>query len=464
MNLQSKTPTGITKMNNVSKTETQKRAAVRVNKRKIATKIATKSAPISSNFSISVPSSSTIAQINAHRKVTAIQSKNTVLTQSTASFTTKSPKFATFSAFSPQQTVTTSQPNPSQLPQGIVDQISSTKFVPTGQNTVLQNAPVKVNKISPIPDAKLKDSEDNNHFLIGGLDIHVIPMTAEESDVFTSPSSSKRKKTKSQLHDKSKSLPQSDKISNQINYSIQITDFGFVVIASTNKGLCFVGFVDPNESEVVEASAQVRVHDDDDGDGDNNNNIKPRIDIKTQRMLRSGNDDSNKLNFPQDSIHSSYNLINSCKDDAESLILMYYPNADVVFHQDPIHLVALSAFRLEKQTIMPLNAEKLNQNDDSISTPAPIALPLHFKCTPAQLRVWKALLDIPFGSLCTYHDIAVKIGNPNANRAVGNAVGANPITFIIPCHRVVKADGTVGQYLWGTVKKMTILAWEQGWK
>jgi hypothetical protein len=147
MNRQSKTPTRIAKMNKVSKTKTQKRA-VRVNKRKIATKIAPKSAPISSNFSISAPSTPTTAQIKAQRKGAAIQSKNTVLTQSTASFTTKSPKFATFSTFSPQQTFTTSQANLPQLPQGIADQISSMKFVPTGQNTVLQNAPVKVNKMS----------------------------------------------------------------------------------------------------------------------------------------------------------------------------------------------------------------------------------------------------------------------------------------------------------------------------
>ncbi len=81
--------------------------------------------------------------------------------------------------------------------------------------------------------------------------------------------------------------------------------------------------------------------------------------------------------------------------------------------------------------------------------------------TPFQKKVWQALLQIPFGETTTYSAIACKIGMQNAARAVGNAVGANPIAILIPCHRVIRADGKIGGYRWGTTRKNEILAWEQ---
>ena len=85
---------------------------------------------------------------------------------------------------------------------------------------------------------------------------------------------------------------------------------------------------------------------------------------------------------------------------------------------------------------------------------------LHLKGTAFQLKVWEALLKIPIGRLSTYKNIAEKISNPNALRAVGSAIGQNPVAFIIPCHRVIQSSGTFGNYHWGTTRKTAIIGWE----
>jgi AraC family transcriptional regulator, regulatory protein of adaptative response / methylated-DNA-[protein]-cysteine methyltransferase len=85
---------------------------------------------------------------------------------------------------------------------------------------------------------------------------------------------------------------------------------------------------------------------------------------------------------------------------------------------------------------------------------------LHLKGTGFQLKVWEALLKIPMGKLCTYGTIAEKIGHANASRAVGTAIGSNPVTFLIPCHRVIQASGKLGGYMWGTTRKTAMIGWE----
>jgi AraC family transcriptional regulator, regulatory protein of adaptative response / methylated-DNA-[protein]-cysteine methyltransferase len=80
--------------------------------------------------------------------------------------------------------------------------------------------------------------------------------------------------------------------------------------------------------------------------------------------------------------------------------------------------------------------------------------------TPFQIRVWRALLRVPPGSLTTYGRISSAIHQPTAARAVGSAVGANPIAFIIPCHRVIRGTGVVGNYRWDPIRKRAILGWE----
>lgn len=88
------------------------------------------------------------------------------------------------------------------------------------------------------------------------------------------------------------------------------------------------------------------------------------------------------------------------------------------------------------------------------------AVTLFLKGTNFQIRVWEALLRVPAGRAVTYEDIARSIGHPTAVRAVGAAVGQNPIAYLIPCHRVLRKSGVFGEYHWGATRKKALLAWE----
>ena len=95
-------------------------------------------------------------------------------------------------------------------------------------------------------------------------------------------------------------------------------------------------------------------------------------------------------------------------------------------------------------------------------TPDPaVPLPLLLKGTNLQIKVWQALLQIPQGHLATYQDIAHHVGNPAASRAVGNAVARNAISYLIPCHRVIRKSGAITNYRWGTARKKALIGWEQ---
>jgi len=87
-------------------------------------------------------------------------------------------------------------------------------------------------------------------------------------------------------------------------------------------------------------------------------------------------------------------------------------------------------------------------------------LPLWLRGSPFQLKVWEALLAIPENAAVSYHQLALAIGKPGATRAVGNAVGANPIAWLIPCHRVIRQAGELGGYHWGIDTKRALLAFE----
>ena len=89
------------------------------------------------------------------------------------------------------------------------------------------------------------------------------------------------------------------------------------------------------------------------------------------------------------------------------------------------------------------------------------APPLHLRGSEFQLQVWQALLAIPRGEVSSYQQVAQAINKPKACRAVGNAVGANPIAYIIPCHRVILSSGELGNYHWGVEIKQAMLNWEQ---
>jgi AraC family transcriptional regulator, regulatory protein of adaptative response / methylated-DNA-[protein]-cysteine methyltransferase len=100
----------------------------------------------------------------------------------------------------------------------------------------------------------------------------------------------------------------------------------------------------------------------------------------------------------------------------------------------------------------PKSATAFKQADQRLS--------LHLRGTNFQIKVWEALLNIPTGSVTTYEQIAAQVGNPNAVRAVGTAVGHNPIAVLVPCHRVIRKSGEFGNYRYGAARKMALLARE----
>ena len=118
----------------------------------------------------------------------------------------------------------------------------------------------------------------------------------------------------------------------------------------------------------------------------------------------------------------------------------HFPNAHFIQSRDAYQESALKIFNKGEKD--------LNQ------------VKLHLKGTNFQLKVWDALLKIPTGNLTTYGAIASSIDKPSASRAVGTAIGSNPIAFLIPCHRVIQSSGNLGGYMWGTTRKTAMIGWE----
>lgn len=97
-------------------------------------------------------------------------------------------------------------------------------------------------------------------------------------------------------------------------------------------------------------------------------------------------------------------------------------------------------------------------NSETFSEQKPLTLLV--KGTNFQIQVWRALLKLPFGAIATYQTIAQMVARPTAARAVGNAIGNNPIGYLIPCHRVIRESGELGGYCWGVERKTVMLGWE----
>lgn len=127
------------------------------------------------------------------------------------------------------------------------------------------------------------------------------------------------------------------------------------------------------------------------------------------------------------------------EDKAMQELHHLFPNAGFIHQSDLMHKAALSFIGSYTK-------------DDKIT--------LHLKGTAFQLKVWEALLKIPSGKLTTYGAIARNIKHPSAFRAVGSAIGDNPVALLIPCHRVIQQCGVFGQYHWGASRKKAIIAWE----
>lgn len=126
------------------------------------------------------------------------------------------------------------------------------------------------------------------------------------------------------------------------------------------------------------------------------------------------------------------------QSEAESRIHERFPKAELVFAQQETAADAHAAF-----------------HPNGWDTQKPLLL--HLKGTNFQIQVWRALLAIPLGQTTTYGQLAGSIERPSASRAVGTAIGANPIAYVIPCHRVIRSDGGLGGYRWGVDTKRRIL-------
>lgn len=89
----------------------------------------------------------------------------------------------------------------------------------------------------------------------------------------------------------------------------------------------------------------------------------------------------------------------------------------------------------------------------------PVKLDLHG--TDFQIKVWKELMKVPFATTISYQELAARLGEPKAVRAVASAVAKNPIAMLVPCHRVIHSDGTIGEYHWGSELKRQLIEWEK---
>lgn len=132
--------------------------------------------------------------------------------------------------------------------------------------------------------------------------------------------------------------------------------------------------------------------------------------------------------------------------DTESfnqLLRVKYPNAEFKVSERDVHIRAAKVI------------SGVNQDPDNCAP-----LHLHLRGTPFQLKVWQLLLQIPTGACASYGTLASLAGKPKAARAVGTAIGANPVAFLVPCHRVIQTSGALGGYRWDAERKRAMLALE----
>ncbi len=142
------------------------------------------------------------------------------------------------------------------------------------------------------------------------------------------------------------------------------------------------------------------------------------------------------------STHKGICALSFVDDRAEVLaqLKLQFPQAVFIEQIDAFQQSALALFQKDRQQLAEIK--------------------LHLKGTDFQLKVWQSLLKIPMGQLATYGELAKVINHPKAARAVGSAIGSNPVAFLIPCHRVIQSSGLFGGYEWGSVRKTAIIGWE----
>lgn len=133
-------------------------------------------------------------------------------------------------------------------------------------------------------------------------------------------------------------------------------------------------------------------------------------------------------------------LDSSNQETAENLLRCEWLNADIVQDKQAVEVIGDRIFQPIATNTQPLV--------------------VCVKGTNFQIQVWRALLSIPFASMATYQSLAAAIGRPTAARAIGNALGNNPVGYLIPCHRVIRGSGEMGGFHWGLERKTVMLGWE----
>ena len=128
------------------------------------------------------------------------------------------------------------------------------------------------------------------------------------------------------------------------------------------------------------------------------------------------------------------------RENALQQLIAQFPNAQFVEQETNFHAQALAIFNHENRSIEQIK--------------------LHLKGTDFQLKVWSSLLKIPMGEVVSYGEVAHNIAQDKAVRAVGSAIGRNPVAVLIPCHRVIQSAGGLGGYRWGKDRKTVLIGWE----
>jgi AraC family transcriptional regulator, regulatory protein of adaptative response / methylated-DNA-[protein]-cysteine methyltransferase len=138
-----------------------------------------------------------------------------------------------------------------------------------------------------------------------------------------------------------------------------------------------------------------------------------------------------------------------------------FPKAKYKSQTEHSHQIALQVFKNNLNSPEDITLHlKTARSSVKQYFPNPEQITLHLKGTAFQLKVWNALLSIPMGKLASYGDIAKIIESPKACRAVGSAMGENPVFYLIPCHRIILSSGNIGNYNWGSKIKTKIINWE----
>jgi AraC family transcriptional regulator of adaptative response/methylated-DNA-[protein]-cysteine methyltransferase len=198
-----------------------------------------------------------------------------------------------------------------------------------------------------------------------------------------------------------------------IYYSLKKSLFGNYLVASTNVGVCNILFYD-NVSPPL---------------------TKGRLGgVSVGNMLRSEPP-------PTPSFVRRGQVSKSDDNFVVAELQRRWPKAQLINKETDSHRTVQQFF----------NHELLRQGE---------TIKLHLKGTPFQLKVWEALLRIPEGKLTSYGSVAQSIAKPTAQRAVGSAIGDNPVAYLIPCHRVIKNNGMIGGYRWRAERKLVMIGWE----